>query len=220
MGGTLLDCALRTRTMINTIRLASRHSLRRTLHTTSTTFDDKPGFFKGLTNKLQNKVETTKTKTDEDQFQKTIDFMISSKTLTMDDFYNHLSSGLEELESSWKGKVAQRVQAEEIDQARQQTNIFAVMTKNERMKPHTIKRKEKIRIAHEAGVSVEVVNQSIRQFNESSMFHSWVQRRHKLGLSMPKNAAQSQKMFTQDKAGISSKKVNKMMGMGSKMHAR
>ena len=97
---------------------------------------------------------------------------------------------------------------------------FAVMTKNERMKPHTIKRKEKIRIAHEAGVSVEVVNQSIRQFNESSMFHSWVQRRHKLGLSMPKNAAQSQKMFTQDKAGISSKKVNKMMGMGSKMHAR
>jgi signal recognition particle GTPase len=212
--------------MFTSLRAAARQTKRsfirpRTIHATSVQLvDEKIGFFKGLTDKLSNKVEEKKTQTDEEQFQKTINFMIESKSLTMDDFYNHLNSGLEELEQSWKGSVAKRVQGDEIEQARQQVNIFAAMTKAERLKPHIIKRKEKIRIAHEAGVTVEVVNSSIKQFNESSMFHSWVQRRHRLGLPMPKNATQSQKMFQQDKQGISSKKVNRMMKMNKRQHPR
>ena len=74
-----------------------------------------------------------------------------------------------------------------------------------------IKRPQKIRIAKEAGVSIEKVNDSIRQYEESAMFHAWIQRRHKLGLVLPANAAQSQKMFQLDKTGIKSRKVNKMM---------
>ena len=164
---------------------------------------------------MQDKVEEKKESTDEEQFAKTINFMIESKTLTMDDFYRHLSSGLEELEGTWKGKLAEKVQGDEIKQARQQTGIFAAMTQNERLRPSSMKRKEKLRISKTAGVTINQVNSSIQQYNESSMFHSWVRRRHKMGLSMPKNAKQSQKMFQQEKDGISGKKVNAMMNMGT-----
>lgn len=218
---------------MHAVRLAVRRSLLRPrasapavshpFHSTPLSFaeeENKKGFFKGLTDRLQNKVEEKKDATAEEQFQKTLQFMIESKTLTMDDFYQHLKRGFDELESSWKGKIGEKIQPEEIAEARKQTGIFAAMTENERKKPQTIKRVAKVRIAQEAGVTVEGVNKSIRQFQEAAMFHAWVQRRHKARQSLPKTAAQSQKMFQLDKTGISSKKVNAMMKMNRRPHAR
>ena len=194
----------------------------RNFHSSSTLrADEKEGFFQGLSNKLTNKVEERKENQADEQFAKTLKFMVERKTLTMDDFYLHLKSGFEELENSWRGKISERLQKEELALAREQTNIFAVMTKPERMRPDLkIKRPQKIRIAKEAGVSIEKVNDSIRQYEESAMFHAWIQRRHKLGLVLPANAAQSQKMFQLDKTGIKSRKVNKMMKMNRRPHAR
>ena len=216
------------------LRQAARHSLqvarqsqssRRSLfHSTTTLYqeEEKKGFFSGITNRLNKKVQEKTDNKANEQFSKTLSFMVESKQLTMDDFYEHLKRGFEEMESGGvRSYISKKMQADELKMAKEQANIFGAMTKLERMRPHLIKRPEKYRIAKEVGTTLEKVNHSITQYEEAEMFHAWVHRRHRKGLVLPKTAEESQKMFQSDKEGISSYKVNKtMMKNNRRPHAR
>lgn len=104
--------------------------------------------------------------------------------------------------NDWRAKLRTKAQQVEIDEAWLDLKISQRLTPEELGDPGLIHRREKLRIAQEAGTEVSKVTQFLNNFEQVKGMHKWIASRKSRALPIPTTLEDFQAAMVSDRQGI------------------
>mmetsp|Transcript_11458 Transcript_11458/g.14184 ORF Transcript_11458/g.14184 Transcript_11458/m.14184 type:complete len:257 (+) Transcript_11458:116-886(+) len=168
------------------------------------------GFFSGMKQKFDNRMERKKDERTAEQFEK----MAAMEVWTVQAFLDDLSVGL----SSWRSKIPGMSNVKELQTTKRVAEVLKAVSAvtgpdatGEDLS--RLGKKEKLKICIKAETSIEEVNGIIQQFEAMQMMHQMLRYRKKVGKPLPKDQAAMKTAMAEDSEKAFSKEQLKAMRM-------
>eukprot|EP00947_MAST-08B_sp_MAST-8B-sp1_P004815 g4815.t1 len=94
---------------------------------------------------------------------------------------------------------------ETIVSMQKQISVLDAMTEEELADYNRLRRREKLRVAESAGITVQDLNGLLGQYENAKVMHQWLIARRERGDSLPESMDEAQSLMQFDRRGISPK---------------
>lgn len=156
-----------------------------------------------LANRAQSYRENQQAKKGADIFKAQMEFMKTIDVFTLRNYIEMLQdikkqSGVD----GWTKVMRSAEQQKEMEQMMADVTIGEKLSPQEVRKPNLIGRREKLRIASEAGVELPKVNQFFKSYEQMQAMHRWLHRRMRESKPVPESMEEFLRMSATDPAGL------------------
>ena len=107
--------------------------------------------------------------------------------------------------NGWKGYIPGVKDDETIVSMQKQISVLDAMTEEELADYNRLRRREKLRVAESAGITVQDLNGLLGQYENAKVMHQWLIARRERGDSLPESMDEAQSLMQFDRRGISPK---------------
>ncbi|KAA0157316.1 hypothetical protein FNF27_05043 [Cafeteria roenbergensis] len=161
-------------------------------------------FWDGLTSKVEGYRAGQQAKKSDEIFKAQMDYMQRISVFTLGNFVEMMSeikaqSGVE----GWSKMFRTKEQQDQLEQVMIDVKVGEQLLPQELRNPTLVGRRQRLRMASDAGVDVAKVNAFFRNFEQTVSIHRWVQRRSSEGLPIPKTMDEFLRMSSTDSKGLS-----------------